>query len=206
MGTHGVEITHGGAILTDAPRNLEGRPIPHSPIPANSPLGSAIERCFPSLSRTGSARVTRVATVSLGDYPEGAVLPDPDMMATLALSAGPGNTGTAFVSFPPEQAISLIEVWSDSAPSGAEALGCYRRGARALAEAALGGLGFEAGASDSLEEDALVATLLATHAPADTSVFTAEIRIVLDEGECTGVFVLLADAKVLGSLVERAAA
>ena len=200
---YGVKITHGTAILTDEPRatrNPEGFLISHSPVHADSPLDTAIAHCFSRLSRTGSARVTRIAIVTLGDYPEGAVLPDSDMMATLAVPAGPG---TAFVSFPPEQALSLIKVWSDVASSGAEALGCYRHGTRALAEAALGALGFEAGDLDALEEDALVATLLATHAPLDTSVLTAEIRIALDEGECIGVFVLLADAKALASLVEK---
>lgn len=144
--------------------------------------------------------VTRVSTVPLGDYPEGGVLPDPDMMATLAVPIGRAISGTAFVSFPPEQALALIDVWAEGPAHGDQALGCYRRGTRALADAALEVFGLESADGDTLVEDALVATLLATHAPADTSVLTAEIQVELDACVCTGVFVLMADAKALGAL------
>ncbi len=113
-------------------------------------LGEALVGCMDRLSSTGIARVTRITSVMLGDYPEGAVLPDPDMMATLVVPVT-GLSATAFVSFPPDQALALIPAWSSGPLRGEQALGCYRRGTRALAEAALGVFGLEADACDALE-------------------------------------------------------
>ena len=172
--------------------------VAEAPLPTAA-LGAALARCYQRVSRSGQARITRTAITPLGDYPEGGVLPDTDMMATLVVPVA-GLAATAFVSFLPEQALELIPVWCGDSLRGDQALGCYRRSTRALAEAGLAVFGLSGSDVDALEEDALVATLHATHAPPDTSILTAEIEIELGDSTCTGVFALLADPKVVGFL------
>lgn len=164
-------------------------------------LSRAVASGFARVAVGGSACVSRVASGPLAAYPEGAVHPDPDMMASLVAPLAGAVSGTTIVSFPPEQALALIDAWSEVAVSGADALARYRRGTRALAEAAAGALGLRVGESDALEEDALVSTLLATHAPADTAVLSAAIDVDLGGMPCQGVFLLLVDAKALTALV-----
>jgi hypothetical protein len=201
-----VKITHLRPEPADAMGFTWSLPLttrsPNDSIPsprANAALGEALVRAYQRVSQSGRALVSRVVITPLADYPERGVLPDPDMMATLVVPVR-SLPATAFVSFPPEQALELIPVWCEGSLRGDQALGCYRRGTRALAEAGLAVFGLEASDADALEEDALVATLLATHAPPDTAILSAELQIELGERNCTGVFALLADPKVTGSL------
>ena len=163
-------------------------------------LAAALARAFATLPGRGRVSVPAVSAIALADYPEGAYLPDPDMMATLSLPAGDDVSGSAFVSFPPPAALALIEAWSGGAATGLDAIACYRRGARVLACAALESLGLHAAVEDRFEEDALVATLLATHAPGDTRVFSATLEVELSGRTLEGVFVLLVDVKAAAAL------
>lgn len=181
------------------PRTPEASPLPIDN-PVHPELASALASCFARLADAGSLSVSRVATVQLAHYPEGAVLPDPDRMASLVVPIAGGVVGTGIVSFPPDEALALIEAWSDRPLAGKDALACYRRGTRALAEAGLRALGFAAGPADALEEDALVGTLVGTHAAADTAVLSAALDVDLDGAAFRGVFVLLAEAKAVQPL------
>lgn len=161
---------------------------------------SALARAFGALSGDATVRLPDASAIALADYPEGAFLPDPDMMATLSLPAGDGISGSAFVSFPPPAALNLIEAWSEGDTRGSDPIGCYRRGARTLASAGLEALGLAAGEVDTFEEDALLATLLATHAPGDTQVFSAKLDVDIGDHNLQGVFVLLVDTKAAAAL------
>ena len=195
---------HEEIALTSRTPDTDQSLTPTFEVPAG--LASAFAQAFESLSRDGTVRVPDVSAIALADYPEGAFLPDLDMMATLSVPAGDGISGSAFVSFPPPAALDLIEAWSAGATSGSDAIGCYRRGARTLASAGLAALGLAPGETDTFEEDALVATLLATHAPGDTQVFSATLDVEFGDRNLQGVFVLLVDTKAAAALGCSAAA
>ena len=197
-----------GSSLSD-PRMASG-PNPGARALDVERLEGRLAERFQSLAGGAATLAVPCATVSsLGDYPEGAFLPDPDMMASVVLPATAGISGTAVVSFAPEAALALIRAWSNedgASPRGDDAIARYREGALVLAAAALSELALEPGNAElaTLAEDALIVTLLATHAPPDTSVLSVELAIRTADGDAfSGVFVLLADAKALGDAVTR---
>ena len=190
-----------------------GRVAGGGPLPTvesvQADLGRALGRAFAALPGGDAARahVPRVRSGSLAGLPDSAILPGPDMMATVLVPVKAGAIGIAAVSFAPEDALQLIRLWAEGsaaeracADGHPDALEVYRAGARALARAGLDALGFEPADASVLEEDALIATLLRTHAPPDTKILSAELAIELEDAAPRGVFLVLADAKALGPL------
>jgi len=149
------------------------------------------------------ARAVRVAICSLGDFPDGAVFPDPELRASVLAPIGGAHSATAVVSLDPEGALEWIR-WlaGGQAVQGEEALRRFCSGAGTLAHHALQGLGGGAVEVEapSLHEAPLVQTLLGTHAPPDTAVLSAELALASEGGSLPLCFYVLMDAKILGAL------
>jgi hypothetical protein len=148
----------------------------------------------------------RIAQTPLGRYPDGAILPGHDMLASVVLPAG--AAATAVVSFEPEDALELLGALgahSESDPL-ARYCGAVARVGAAIRAAWLPGSP-EGGvdvAGRRLVEEGLVATLLATHAPPDAAVVSLELVVASEERAFGGAFTLLVDGKALAALSEAA--
>lgn len=149
----------------------------------------------------------RIAQTPLGRYPDGAILPGPDMLASVVVPAG--AAATAIVSFEPEDALELLGAVGTGA--GSDPLARYCEAIARIGEAVLASwlpASVEvAGASANqdarigrLVEEGLVATLLATHAPPDAVVVSLELVVASEERAFGGAFTLLVDGKALVEL------
>jgi hypothetical protein len=148
----------------------------------------------------------RIAQTPLGRYPDGAILPGHDMLASVVLPAG--AAATAVVSFEPEDALELLGALgahSESDPLARYCGAVARVGAAILAAwlpgSPEGGVDVAGG---RLVEEGLVATLLATHAPPDAAVVSLELVVASEERAFGGAFTLLVDGKALAALSEAA--
>lgn len=148
----------------------------------------------------------RIEQTPLGRYPEGAILPGPDMLASVVLPGG--AAATAVVSFEPEDALELLGALGARAET--DPLARYSEAVARVGAAVLAAWlpGRPAGGADvasrRLVEEGLVATLLATHAPPDTAVVSLELVVASEERAFGGAFTLLVDGKALAALSEGA--
>jgi hypothetical protein len=143
-------------------------------------------------------RCGRASLCRLGAFPTLGFLPDPDCRATLVLPVRGPFTATALVSFSPEDALAWVR-WQarGEPPRGADVLEAYRRAAAALAGAVLQSLFGAAVVLEAgrLDEDALLATLLRTHAPRETLLLSAELALECGAERLAAAFYLLLDGK-----------
>ena len=160
--------------------------------------------------RADGVKVPAARVCPLAEFPQGSVLVDLDMRATVLLPVRGGLSALAALSFAPEGAMTLIRRWAgppgpgpDGRDAGRHSLECFLDGGQHLLAAALIAFGLDpAPASEArLEEDALLVSLARTHAPADTAVWSAEVVITCNGSPVPAVFALMADPKALGALV-----
>ena len=193
--------------LFSSPRHPSGgRPLHSAP---ELPLAQTLRegaRFALEESLAGEAptvEVTATAQTRLADYPAGARCPTDDALASVVLAVRGERAATAILSFAPKEALALIRCLGAGDVPGrpSEALSLYRRGAGWMAAGMLAALAGRALplSEPELTEDAMVATLTATHAPPDTSVLSAHVAI---EGVGIGTFTLLMDPKGLDRLVD----
>lgn len=145
-----------------------------------------------------------VALGSLADFPARAVPCSPDMMTSVVARVGVAPAVTGALALEPEHALVLVRdrlgpgPWlQDRALEAVREVGeGVLRGAFAVLRGGTDGFG-----PVRLEEDALTATLLRTHAPPEAILLSLELRIAGAEAALRGVLVALMDPKGLACLV-----
>lgn len=172
--------------------------------PLSSDLHAALERgaaaCAGLFSTPTLGGLGRVRSCRLAEFPDAGLVPGDDMTASLVLSVVAPTAATVVLSFEPEAALQLIRSASD--PGSGEPLGRFTALGQAITERILAELLGELPTLGlvRLEEDAVVPTVLGTHAPPDTALLCAELVLADEESAVGGVFYLLIDGKHLESL------
>jgi hypothetical protein len=173
-------------------------------------IAAGVARAAEELRRSHTAdaelRVGRTGICVLCDFPIEAVCEHSDISATVMLGFRGTFWGTALLAMDPHQALA----WIRSGESQGDPIDVFLHLGQTVLEEALVSLaeGFRSHVEigdASLEEQSVVATLLATHAPPDTAIVSADLAI-----QCTGrmldasLFVLL-DRKLLLTLLRNLA-
>lgn len=188
-------------------RPAEARPLSIAPPTALRPLpveglDQGLAAAAAALEAGGASpqqiRCGRVALCRLGAFPLLGYLPDAECRATVVMPVEGPFTATALFSFSPEDALRWVS-WLEPGPSprGPAVLEAYRAAATVVGgqvlRAVLGpSLRLERAA---LQEDSLVGTLLATHAPRETLLLCVELLLESGAEHLGGAFYLLADGK-----------
>lgn len=145
-----------------------------------------------------------LALCPLADFPQKAVSTDADVVAAVVRGLVGPCCGTVTIAFEPKSALRLIRTgtlhaWKPG--DGRAQIDAYVAAGAAIGEslAAVALPGVACGAP-RLIEDSLPAVLVATHAPRDTMVVSAELRFVNGEEVLLGYVCLLVDGKLLPAL------
>jgi hypothetical protein len=143
-------------------------------------------------------RVSRAALCRLGEFPAKAVFCDEEMMASVLVSHRGWILGTSVISLEPKHALELIRSVEG------DPLDVFRSMGARLLRGVLERLGAGEGqclecGDPGLEEDSLVATILGTHAPRETTVVSLQIDFVSARRAFPAYLYLLLDSKTLES-------
>lgn len=139
----------------------------------------------------------------LSEFPRCAVPCSDDMLASVVMRAGSAPAATAILALEPEAALELVR---DALGRGPWPPDAALEAVRAAGEAVLRGalealLGAAAAFGRArLEEDALTATLLRTHAPPEAALLSVEVLVAGERTRLRAVLLVLADAKGLAAL------
>jgi len=148
----------------------------------------------------------RAAVGSLATFPAQAVPCSDDMMVSLVARVGPGPAATTVLALEPEAALVWVRDRLGPGPWPAEeALAAVREvGASVLAGVFETLLEAPVGGPVALEEDALTATLIRTHAPPEATLVSAELVVAGEHAHLRAVLLVLAEPKGVAALLPAA--
>ena len=173
-------------------------------------IATGVARAAEELRRTHSAdaelRVGRTGICVLCELPTEAVCEHNDISASVMLGFRGTFWGTALLVMDPHQALA----WIRSSESPGDPIEVFLHLGRTVLEEALVALaeGFRSHVEigdASLEEQSVLTTLLATHAPPDTVILSADLGIQCSDRMLAASLFVLLDQKLLLTLLRNLA-
>jgi hypothetical protein len=173
-------------------------------------IAAGVARAADKLRRTHTANaelhVGKTGICVLCDFPTEAVCEHNDISASVMLGFRGTFWGTALLVMDPHQALA----WIRSGESQGDPIEVFLHLGRTVLEEALVSLaaGFRSHVEigdASLEEQSVVVTLLATHAPPDTVIVSSDLGIQCSEGRLDASLFVLLDRKLLLILLRNLA-